>query len=479
MRILSRFFRFTVILVLVVVLIPIAIIAYDFYRMAVGVYYVDLAPVTGFAESYSFQQGDPIPLFIHSTEPAELSVSRLEDDWRPVGEPTPVAAQNQSNRYHRKNGLEWKESLVVDSASLSPGLYRFDLRQLNKSNASFSIPIIIKGHQPEKISVILSTNTWDAYSVFAGASHYENTLIHLPTRYLMDFISDRIWLLGARWHSNFVPVRRPKNLFSEELAMPFDENYGSYMVRFELEFLVFLAKNGYSYSIYGDKDLDEDPTIQQSRLIAFPGHTEYWSDGMFYALDRYLAAGGKILSTMGGLEKAITYFPEHLKVRTGIPQEVVRQRFGTFPTSVGLFTASPFRADCVDSWVFSGTGIRDGDVFGEDSATVPSFDLPGHAHWADKIDIDAAPRRGASGFLTSKVGAGSGPFAMLAAGMNPQGPAHMVYRDTPEGGWVFNASSGTFNGALFRDPVIAQMMFNLLNDGVTDEPAQHPETTCR
>jgi hypothetical protein len=42
----------------------------------------------------------------------------------------------------------------------------------------------------------------------------------------------------------------------------------------------------------------------------------------------------------------------------------------------------------------------------------------------------------------------------------------MVYRDTPNGGWVFNASSISFNGALLRDAVVARIVCNLMDDAV-------------
>ena len=48
----------------------------------------------------------------------------------------------------------------------------------------------------------------------------------------------------------------------------------------------------------------------------------------------------------------------------------------------------------------------------------------------------------------------------------PRGPAQMVYRDTPAGGWIFNASSIAFNGALFHDAAVARIVRNLMDDAV-------------
>jgi hypothetical protein len=48
--------------------------------------------------------------------------------------------------------------------------------------------------------------------------------------------------------------------------------------------------------------------------------------------------------------------------------------------------------------------------------------------------------------------------------MNLVGGAHMMFRDTPAGGWIFNAGSEAFFAAIRRDEGIAKMMHNLLSD---------------
>ena len=53
-------------------------------------------------------------------------------------------------------------------------------------------------------------------------------------------------------------------------------------------------------------------------------------------------------------------------------------------------------------------------------------------------------------------------FALLTIGENKNNPAYMVFKDTKYGGWVFNASSITFVGALFHDAVVNQIVLNLL-----------------
>jgi hypothetical protein len=461
-----------------ITLIFTSIVCYDLIRYSIGTYKVELAPITGYAPRYSFARGEPIPLYIHSTEAAHLTLFRLQDDWKPVGPSVKVAPQTQDNTYHLRKGLNWKTSLSVDSTGLSPGLYRFVLRQDNKPENEFSIPIIIKTDNPEPISIVLSTNTWDAYSVFANVSHYENNLMHFPTKYILDRFSGIVWQRGPQWRMSIVPTHRPKSLFSEEMKAGFGDKHYTYMIAHELKFLIFMANNGLSYSVYSDADFENDTSVRRSKLIVFPGHTEYWSDGMFYALERFLAQGGKMFATMGGLEKQVSLTPDSLRFGKTVPREVVRGLFGTSPDEKGFLSAAPFRVTCADSWVFGSTSLASGDVFGSESSTIPSLQLPGHAYLKGQVDLDTMPTNGASGFLTSKVGAGSGAFALLAVGMNPDGPAHMVYRDLPAGGWVFNASSGTFNGALASDAAIAQLTRTLLMDATADRSATRREPRC-
>jgi hypothetical protein len=65
---------------------------------------------------------------------------------------------------------------------------------------------------------------------------------------------------------------------------------------------------------------------------------------------------------------------------------------------------------------------------------------------------------GGSGIHTQKIGIGSEQFEILAVGTNEWGPAYMVYRDTPAGGWVFNSSSATFTSCLNADPSAAKVI---------------------
>ena len=430
---------------------------YDYVRLSAGRFKIDAGPVSGFARAYSVTRGQPIDLYIHSTAPLILTVQRLTSDWTRVGGETQIAAQDQGSHFNWRTGVSWEKSITLESAPLEPGLYRFDLAQKQNPSTRFSIPMIVKGERPQALVVILSTNTWEAYNAFGGISHYENGHVGALSKLISSFLK------RPNWYPNFVSKLRPNILFSAETAMaPFGQAYSSFTIRNELEFLVFLHRKGFSFSVYSDDDLASMPELQRANAFIFPGHSEYWSDAMFYALERYLGRGGKAFFANSSLEGHCSPKNNGWEFKTRPPEQFSNPISGTHGTRDGALTAAPYRLLDPDHWVFAGTGLKKNDLFGEACVNRPSIDAVGHKHLRYELDLTGQPQQGASGYFTGKTGYGSGAFTTLAIGTNPAGPAHMVYRDLPGGGWVFNTSSYTFNGALLHDKAIARITENLM-----------------
>ena len=87
-------------------------------------------------------------------------------------------------------------------------------------------------------------------------------------------------------------------------------------------------------------------------------------------------------------------------------------------------TAAPYRVLEADHWAFAGTGLRDGDLFGQASLHER---IPG----------------GASGHETDKISPHSPAGTVrLAKGTNPDdGGGDIVHFETPRGGGVFSVGS--------------------------------------
>jgi hypothetical protein len=119
---------------------------------------------------------------------------------------------------------------------------------------------------------------------------------------------------------------------------------------------------------------------------------------------------------------------------------------GVVYTDPGAMTNAPYEVLEPNHWVFAGTGLRKGELFGLKTL---------HQRYGD----------GTSGHETDKISPSSPPgIVKLAQGLNPdQGGAHLVIFDTPSGGSVFSAGSITYGPALLCDPVISQITANVMH----------------
>lgn len=108
-------------------------------------------------------------------------------------------------------------------------------------------------------------------------------------------------------------------------------------------------------------------------------------------------------------------------------------------------TAAPYRVMDEAHWVFDGTGLHNGDLFG--SKTLHER-VPG----------------GASGHETDKRSASSpANVRLLAKGINPEdGGAEMVYHEPGRGGAVFSVGSITWVAALLVDDYVSRITRNVL-----------------
>lgn len=422
-----------------------------------GRYKIDLGAVAAFAGRYSFAIGEAVPLYVHTTAPAEARVFRFGAQREDTGRIFQLETSVQSPKFVQQTGFDWTKTFELGTADLTPGLYGVEIRQIADREKAFLVPFIVKPRTPSAIAVILSTNTWDAYNEFGGISKYVHHHFNVFARKV------RFWATvlagkGTLWQPR-LPVRRPNAVASNDLLGRSDpwQKFHSRWVRAEWCLIAFLEEHGFDYAVYTDEDLAFDESLLACDGFVIPGHSEYWSEEMFYAYDRFVARGGKVAIGAGMPMAGPVAFEPGAKFYAGydFEPEITAIRTGGHFTLTGSLTAAPYRATDVDSWVFEGTDIENGTVFGETSAYQP---VPDFAERAEP------PSSGASGVWMNAIGRGSADFTMLARGMNAEGGAHMMYRDTPAGGWIFNTGSETFFPAMREDRRIAQMVHNLMSD---------------
>ena len=130
---------------------------------------------------------------------------------------------------------------------------------------------------------------------------------------------------------------------------------------------------------------------------------------------------------------------------------------------------SPFLVRAADHDLFAGTGVANGDVFG-DSGLNTGFGNGKASAW----EVDTSRGPGATGsrppgcllnpepVAPSVLPDGLVVLATGSAGRRRPG-AEITYYDHPGGGFVFSAGSLTVGGSLVVDPVLSALMANVLS----------------
>ena len=118
---------------------------------------------------------------------------------------------------------------------------------------------------------------------------------------------------------------------------------------------------------------------------------------------------------------------------------------GVVYTDTGAMTGAPYRVVDAGHWVFEGTGLGEGDIFGRESQHMRCFG-------------------GASGHETDKISEHSPAGThLLAKGLNvDNGGAEMVIHETESGGAVWSAASINWLSSLLVDGHVSQITANVL-----------------
>lgn len=430
-----------------------------YYWKKVGTYTADLGDISAFSSSYSFFPGDPVPLLAHTTKDAEARLYRLGATLEDMNRTVAVPKTLQNAAYSVQEGVDWTPVADVDTTGLQPGLYAVEIKQVDSEAKPFWLSFVLKSRSPKPITVIASTYTWESYNDFGGISRYVNTRINSAAEKFLKFAYER---LGIRTPSAVMATKRPNVAVSEDLAKghnPMEPAF-SKMVRGEWALIAFLEREGYDYAVYTDHDMVASPEPLNASIVVLNGHCEYWTQEMIYAFENYIHRGGRAFVTAGNpIFRPVEIRGNSLRfAMEDLPRSYISSLIGAFYTNEGQGSSAPFRVRAADHWVFKNTGLTNGATFGERSLSLPLPQPPSNG--------DPYPD-GASGGYTSKIGEGSGAFVRLADGLNAEGAANMVYRDTEAGGWVFNTASLLFTGALLIDPVVAQITRNVLEEGIS------------
>jgi hypothetical protein len=440
----------------------------------------------GYAWPKWVQSGDKSEFRVHSDEAYKIGLWRYgwrkefirnlgwydEHGPRATVQITPDGDYTQTGVEWNKQGYSSPHHKQCVEAPLRSGLYYFHIK--GESGRFFSFPWIVAPREPQSpLAVMLSNITWNAYNSFGGRSNYIHPDRFPPT----PTINARLEL--KRYtdpeHVNYdtddydpLSFDRPEpiNHVPEhvEVADPIEGRAACHLAPAEWRLLGWLEREGFSYDVYAETQLHQgllDLDRYQSLLIST--HPEYWSRAMYDRLKHWVyERGGRLIYLGGnGLNCEVEFTdPTTMIVRNGDDRrqrsEKHESRFamrheseanllGVVYDARGIMTAAPYKVVDAGHWVFEGSGLKNGDEFGQRSLHER---VPG----------------GASGHETDKISASSpANVHLLAQGTNANGGgADMVLHEPSGGGAVFSAGSITYVASLLIDKHVSAITANVI-----------------
>jgi hypothetical protein len=440
----------------------------------------------GYAWPKWLRAGEKSEFRVHSAEAYKLGLwryGRQKEFIRNLGwydEHGPRATvQITPDGDYTQTGVQWNRfgytsphhKQFVEAPDRS-GLYYFHAK--TESGAFFAFPWIVAPAQPQAATAVLLANiNWNAYNSFGGRSNYIHADRFPPT----PTVNARLELkrYTDREHVNYdkddydpLSFDRPEpiNHVPEQVQVtdPIEGRAACHVAPAEWRLLGWLEREGFEYDAYAETQLHSGVVdLDRYRVLVISTHPEYWSKEMYFRVkDWVFHRGGRLMYLGGnGLNCEVEFLDEYtITVRNGdarrLRREKIESRFamrqesearllGVVYTEAGIMTAAPYRVVDASHWVFAGTGLSNGDEFGQRSLHER---VPG----------------GASGHETDKVSPSSPKNVhLLARGLNPNsGGAEMVIHEPSGGGAVFSVGSITYVSSLLVDEYVSRITANVL-----------------
>ena len=413
---------------------------------------------------------------------------------------TPDGDYSQTGVMWNKFGYTSPHHKQFVAAPEHSGLYYFHVK--SEAGRFFSFPWIVAPRQPRaKVAVLASNITWNAYNSFGGRSNY----IHPDRLPPTPTVNARLEL--KRYtdsdHVNYDSVDyaplsfdrpEPINHVPEnvEATDPIAGRAACHVAPAEWRLLAWLERERLDYDYYAETQLHFGQLdLDAYRVLVLSTHPEYWSRQMYDRVKQWIFERGGRLVYLGGNglncevefidEQTCIYrnederrlrnqrpraLSEEVSGRKISPAESISQsempteyesRFhlrneseasllGVVYDARGIMTAAPYRVVDANHWVFAGTGLAIGILFGQASLHER---VPG----------------GASGHETDKISPSSpANTRLLAQGINPDGGgAQMVIVEPAGRGAVFSAGSINWVSSILMDEAVSQITRNVLS----------------
>jgi N,N-dimethylformamidase len=452
------------------------------------------------------RSGEPGEFRVHSPEPYHCSLWRYgfekelikkigwfdEHGPRTNVQILPDGDFTQSGVGWNRLGYGWKPSAPealhyckaqTVTAPERSGLYYFHVE--TESQKFLSFPWVIAPSKPTaRIAVIASTNTWNAYNNFGGRSNYINSteLPPEPTVNARLDLSRYSGQLASVWqweNSAYAPLSfdRPEpfnNIPKDTLVIdPIRGRQPCHLAPAEWRLLGWLEREGFDYDLYSDYQLHAGQLdLDAYQILIISTHPEYWSRDAYMLVKKWVfERGGRLLYLGGngidcevelpgiGTMRCKTWQPrpagssiftepgtgKTYDCRFHYTVESPAELLGVVFTEAGAATAAPYKVIDSSHWIFEGTELRDGDIFGTESLHER---IPGGAsgHEQDKR-TPHSPKNS----------------VLLARGLNiDNGGAEIIVHETKTGGAVFSVGSITWPACVLVDEATSKITRNVI-----------------
>ena len=438
------------------------------------------------------KSGDKSEFRVHSVEEYELELWRYgaqkefirrigtfdEHGPRATMQITPDGDFTQTGVEWNKQGYHSKALSQFVTAPERSGLYYLHAR--SKSGAFFAFPWVVAPAEPtSRIALLASDITWNSYNSFGGRSNYIHADQFPPTPTINS--RQELKRYTQKEHRTYdqdeykpLSLDRPDPYNhideNEQLTDPIAGRQGCHLAAAEWRLMGWMEQQGFGYDLYSESQFHfEQVPLHEYSTLLISTHPEYWSKDMYYRLKRWVFEDGGNLMYLGGngLNCEVEFLDDHRIVyhntdwthsqdNFAADGRLEESRFdrrveseanllGVVFSFSGIMTGAPYRVVDEDHWCFDGTGLNNGDEFGERSLHMR---IPG----------------GASGHETDKISAQSPPNTrLLAKGLNPEGGgAEIVQFETPSGGQVFSVGSITWPASILVDEAVANITSNVI-----------------
>lgn len=397
---------------------------------------------------------------------------------------TPDGDYSQTGVEWNRHGYYRKVLSQMIAAPERSGLYYLHAR--DKAGRFFSFPWVVAPKVPAaKLAVLASDINWNAYNSFGGRSNYIHADCFPPTPTVNSRLELKRYTEAEHRTYNadgYAPLSLerpdPYNHIDEEegLTDPIAGRQGCHMAAAEWRLLGWMERRGIDYDLYGETQFHFDAVpLDEYKALVLSTHPEYWSKEMYFRLKRWVfERGGRLIYLGGnGLNCEVEFLDDHRIVyhntdwshsepqprpdggqyesRFDKRHESEANLLGVVFTFPGIMTGAPYAVRDDSHWCFEGTGLKNGDAFGEKSLHQR---IPG----------------GASGHETDKISAQSpANTRLLAKGLNlDEGGAEIVEHEPGGGGAVFSVGSICWPASILVDDGVAQITENVIRRYTAD-----------